>query len=147
MHTHGALRMSAHLIVHKNKAQRKERRRSMIRKRIIGRMILFSLMIGLTGCQKTQDNKTEETTAVTAAADPDAAEKNDGSDYVVGQGFRPPAGSHTDKNGNIVDREGNTFDREGKWQVPEGGRVDSQGRIYDKNGKPMGGGATVGSVG
>lgn len=66
---------------------------------------------------------------------------------VVGQGFRPPEGSRVEKNGNIVDLEGNTYNTKGEWQVPEGGRVDSKGRIFDKNGRMMGGGATVGSVG
>lgn len=136
----------------RNKIQGKERHRSMIRKEMIGRMILLSLMIGLTGCGKEQDNKTEEITAATAATETDAtetdaAEQEDNSDYVTGQGFRPPAGSHTDSNGNIVDQEGNTYDKEGKWQIPEGGRVDSQGHIYDKYGRLMGGGATIGSQG
>lgn len=119
----------------------------MIRKRLIGQFIILSLVIGLTGCGKTQDNKAEEKAEeMTSEASADPEEKNN-SDYVTGQGFRPPKGSHVDKHGNIVDQEGNTYDREGKWQIPEGGRVDSQGRIYDKNGKLMGGGATVGSVG
>lgn len=66
---------------------------------------------------------------------------------VTGQGFQPPEGSSLDRNGNIVDLEGNTFNRKGEWQVPEGGRVDSKGRIFDRNGKMMGGGAMVGTVG
>lgn len=65
----------------------------------------------------------------------------------TGSGFRPPAGSHTDKRGNIVDKDGNTFNAEGEWQVPEGGRVDADGRIIDKDGNVMGGGAKVGSKG
>ncbi|MDO4324322.1 MAG: DUF3659 domain-containing protein [Lachnospiraceae bacterium] len=131
----------------------------MIRKRMIGQLIILSLMMGVSGCGRTQDNRTEEK-AVTAVSEERAGteeqtgteeragtvEKAD-SDNVTGQGFQPPKGSRVDKNGNIVDREGNTYDREGKWQVPEGGWVDSQGRIHDKNGKLMGGGATIGSQG
>ena len=82
----------------------------------------------------------EGTGAQEAAADENAQE-------TAGTGFVPPKGSHINSEGNIVDPEGNTFNSMGQWQVPEGGHVDSQGRIIDKNGRVMGGGATVGSVG
>lgn len=84
---------------------------------------------------------TEETAAENTAAKQD-------SDDNVGKGFVPDADTYTrDKRGNYVDEEGNTFNIKGQWQVPEGGHVDSRGRIIDKNGNVMGGGAAVGSVG
>lgn len=122
------------LIIIEGKIQSKERDGTVMRKRVIGQWILVSLMIGITGCGRTQDIKTEGKMAAEASELSANTGKNDSADYVTGQGFRPPQDSHVDKNGNIVDREGNIYDKEGKWQVPEGGRVDSQGRIYDKNG-------------
>ncbi len=65
----------------------------------------------------------------------------------TGEGFIPPKGSRRDKNGNIVDQMGNTFNEKGEWQVPEGGSVDAKGRILDRNGNIMGGGAVVGASG
>lgn len=119
----------------------------MRRKRIIGQIMMFSLVIGLTGCNQSQSKKAVEEEVILSSGDSEDTEDNNDSDYMPGLGFRPPKASRRDKNGNIVDPEGNTFNNEGKWQVPEGGRVDSQGRIYDKNGKIMGGGAVVGSQG
>lgn len=134
----------------------------MRRKKMMGQLLVCLLMMGLGGCgQKQEAGETvaeetvaEETTAVSAqnvengeTISADDAGKEEDSDSLVGGGFKPPKGSHIDKNGNIVTPNGDSFSKDGGWQVPEGGRVDSQGRIYDKNGKLMGGGATVGSKG
>ncbi len=69
------------------------------------------------------------------------------AENLVGEGFIPPKGSRRDKNGNIVDQMGNTFNEKGEWQIPEGGSVDAKGRILDRNGNIMGGGAVVGASG
>lgn len=132
----------------------------MRRKKMMGQLLVCLLMMGLGGCDQkqeagdTEEMVAEETAAVSAqnvengeTISADDAGKEEDSDSVTGQGFKPPKGSHIDKNGNIVTPNGDSFSKDGGWQVPEGGRVDSQGRIYDKNGKLMGGGATVGSKG
>lgn len=119
----------------------------MMRKRLTGWFVICSLMLGLMGCGRGQENETKETVSVAGSEALSDTKEEKESEYIPGQGFRPPSGSRMDRNGHIVDPEGNTYDLEGKWQVPEGGRVDAQGRIYDKNGKLMGGGATIGSVG
>lgn len=126
----------------------------MRRKKIMGQLVLFLMIVGLIGCGQAQETgSTKETTgskAETAAVSDQSADDMGGdndSDSITGQGFKPPNGSHIDKNRNIVTPEGDTFSKDGGWQVPEGGRVDSQGRIYDKNGKMMGGGAKIGSKG
>lgn len=93
--------------------------------------------------EKTEEEKGQEENKNTQ----DTAVSEGTEETAVGQGFRPPEGSHVDKNGNIVDPEGNTYNKKGEWQVPEGGSIDAQGRIRDKNGRIMGGGAAVGSVG
>lgn len=91
------------------------------------------LLAGITGCGKAEKvSKSME---------------SGGTESTVGQGFKPPEGGSRDKRGFFVDSQGNTFDKTGGWQIPEGGHVDAQGRIYDRNGKMMGGGATVGSKG
>lgn len=110
-------------------------------------MCLIISLAGLAGC----GNKGADTGEKAAQeSDSEISATEDGEDNsmdVVGQGFRPPEGSHVDKNGHIVDKEGNTFDKDGGWQVPEGGHVDSSGRVYDKDGNLMGGGAKIGSKG
>lgn len=112
-------------------------------------------LVGVTGCtQKSPASEpaiprqTEQITEDQAfSSNTDIQTMDNQAQNIVGQGFRPPKGSHTDKNGNIVDKEGNTFKKDGSWEVPEGGHVDAQGRIIDKYGNVMGGGAKVGSKG
>ncbi len=139
-----------------------------MKKRIMLLCMLF-VLAGLAGCGEKTD-KTAEASAEQEASQAEqkqektgnasvfgneaeetgSAENTEGTDEEesrVGTGFVPKAGSHVDSNGNIVAPNGDTTNTRGQWQIPEGGRVDSQGRIYDKNGKMMGGGATVGSVG
>lgn len=139
-----------------------------MKKKMMFLCVLFALA-GLAGCGEKTDKNVEvsaeqeasqaeqkqETTgnafdSETEAEKTGSAENTEGTDAEenrVGTGFVPQAGSHVDRNGNIVAPNGDTTNARGQWQIPEGGRVDSQGRIYDKNGKMMGGGATVGSVG
>ncbi|MDO5345367.1 MAG: DUF3659 domain-containing protein [Lachnospiraceae bacterium] len=116
----------------------------MNRKKWIGIGILACFM-GLTGCKNQTPGRDkiviQQTENLESAGDQESAGSS------TGTGFKPPAGSRLDKNGNIVDKQGNTFDKEGSWQVPEGGHVDSAGRIIDKDGKVMGGGAKIGSKG
>lgn len=119
----------------------------MRRKRMFGWFIGICLIIMATGCNQKQSAEKEDKTSVQPSGDAEAAEHEQASEVVTGQGFQPPKGSTRDKNGNIVDPQGNTFDEKGGWQIPEGGRVDAKGRIYDKNGKLMGGGAVIGSKG
>ena len=138
-----------------------------MKKKMLLLCVLF-VLAGLAGCGEKTDKKaasaeqeasqaeqkqekTENASAFeTEAEETGSAENAKGTgeeEGRVGTGFVPKAGSHIDGNGNIVAPNGDTTNARGQWQIPEGGRVDSQGRIYDKNGKMMGGGATVGSVG
>lgn len=118
-------------------------------------LFLAVCLIGLTGCQNQADTPKEtngQQTRQTVENPKEQAENasqapSEDAENRVGTGFIPPKGSKLDKNGNIVDPEGNTFNKKGEWQVPEGGSVDSKGYIRDKDGKLVGGGVQVGSVG
>lgn len=116
----------------------------MNRKKMIS-LCMAVCLLGVSGCghgaSKQKEGMMQQSETVGNNEDEEDSENG------TGQGFRPSAGSHVDKNGNIVDKEGNTFDKEGGWTVPEGGHVDSKGRIIDKDGNVMGGGAKIGSKG
>lgn len=106
-------------------------------------MILgMSLIMAMSGC--TNNIESKKTTNISGSNN-DSKTKDE--EEGIGTGFTIPKGSTKDSNGNIVTPDGDTFNKKGEWVVPEGGHVDSQGRIVDKNGKLVGGGATVGSVG
>lgn len=102
-------------------------------------------LLGVFGCGHGASRQNEDVMQQSEAIEDDGGGED--SENGIGQGFKPSAGSHVDKNGNIVDKEGNTFDKEGGWTVPEGGHVDASGRIIDKDGNVMGGGAKIGSKG
>lgn len=116
----------------------------MNRKKIAG-ICMALCLVGLTGCGSKSLDSEENAIQIYENSEKQGSEED--SINSVGQGFRPPKGSHIDKNGNVVDKEGNTYDKDGGWQVPEGGQVAPNGQILDKDGNVMGGGAKIGSKG